>query len=282
MEYQRILLADYTLTGEGGTALTYMHKDGHTLAKLYMPGFGAEAARREFLVSRTVFEMGIPTPEPIRLVTDGQRYGAEYELIAHKRSFTRIISEEPGQLEPLSRLFARLSRSLHATGVPGDRLPDMRALVRAGFGRFGTLPPDVEALLQQALDAVPEARTCLHGDLHIGNIITDGQRNLWIDVGDFAYGVPEWDLAMLYYSSTHLTPERSQQIFHLDPPVMARHWDLFARAYWQIDSQEEMAARLRELRPYIALKLFYVVSKLSDGKAPLHEQVAAMIRSLLA
>ena len=36
---QTINLADYTQTGEGGTALTYTHKDGLSLAKLYKPGF---------------------------------------------------------------------------------------------------------------------------------------------------------------------------------------------------------------------------------------------------
>ena len=30
------------------------------------------------------------------------------------------------------------------------------------------------------LDQAPEADTCLHGDFHIGNIITDGKRTLWI------------------------------------------------------------------------------------------------------
>jgi len=268
VEYQRILLADYTLTGEGGTALTYMHKDGHTLAKLYMPGFGAEAARREFLVSRTVFEMGIPTPEPIRLVTDGQRYGAEYELIAHKRSFTRIISEEPGQLEPLSRLFARLSRSLHATGVPGDRLPDMRALVRAGFGRFGTLPPDVEALLQQALDAVPEARTCLHGDLHIGNIITDGERILWIDLGMFCYGVPEWDLGWTWTMCNRIDEKKADFILHLTPEMLNAHWNIFLPAYLGTNDKAAIGEYIKRILPFYAVKLPYMFDMVLQSRLP--------------
>ena len=39
--YKQIDLNDYVQTGEGGTALTYNHKDGKTLAKLFMPSVTA-------------------------------------------------------------------------------------------------------------------------------------------------------------------------------------------------------------------------------------------------
>ena len=53
--YEKINLDDYFQTGEGGTALTYNHKDGKTLAKLFMPGMGAEQAEREFKVNHVVY-----------------------------------------------------------------------------------------------------------------------------------------------------------------------------------------------------------------------------------
>ena len=52
MDYEVINLEEYVQTGEGGTALSYNHKDGKTLAKLFTPGMGAETAEREFLVNR--------------------------------------------------------------------------------------------------------------------------------------------------------------------------------------------------------------------------------------
>ena len=67
--YIQIDLNDYVQTGEGGTALTYNHKDGKTLAKLFLAGIAAENAIREFRTSRVVYESGLPTPEPIRLIT---------------------------------------------------------------------------------------------------------------------------------------------------------------------------------------------------------------------
>ena len=197
-DIQRINLEDYFQTGEGGTALTYNHKNGKTLAKLFMPGFAAETAIREFGVNQVVYESGLPTPKPIRLITDGTRVGAEYELVPNKRSFTRIISQEPDQLVPLSQRFAKLARRIHETPADTQRLPNLNELVRRGIERFEKLPDRFKQRFFRFLDTVPVQTTCLHGDLHIGNIITDGERDLWIDVGDFAYGVPEWDLCMMY------------------------------------------------------------------------------------
>ena len=107
-KYEHINLEDYFQSGEGGTALTYGHKHGKTLAKLFTPGMGAESAEREFLVSKTVYEMGIPTPEPIRLVTDGTRFGAEYELIQDKRS-----AAAPGKDTDTAAIFRRENALYH-------------------------------------------------------------------------------------------------------------------------------------------------------------------------
>ncbi len=281
MDYQLINLNDYFQTGEGGTALTYNNKNGRTLAKLFTPGYGAESAEREFRVNQVVYAMGIPTPEPVRLVTDGTRYGAEYELIPNKRSFTRIISQEPEQLEPLSIRFARLARELHQKPADTGRLPDMRELVRYHISRFEGLPQDLKDRLLARLDSIPASAVCLHGDLHIGNIITDGTRDLWIDVGDFAYGCPEWDLGMMYYADHFMSEERAQSIFHVGMDTLKKHWALFAREYWSGEPAAEIAAHEKTLYPFIALKITFLVSKLHDGKGSVSEPLLNMINAYL-
>ena len=281
MEYQKINLDNYVQTGEGGTALTYSNKDGRTLAKLFSPGYAVQSAEREFLVNQVVYRLGIPTPEPLRLVTDGERYGAEYELIPEKRSFTRIISEEPEQLEPLSIRFARLARELHQTPADTAILPDMRELVRYHISRFEGLPQDLKDRLLARLDSIPASAVCLHGDLHIGNIITDGTRDLWIDVGDFAYGCPEWDLGMMYYADHFMSEERAQSIFHVGMDTLKKHWALFAREYWSGEPAAEIAAHEKTLYPFIALKITFLVSKLHDGKGSVSEPLLNMINAYL-
>ena len=279
--YETIDLNDYVQTGEGGTALTYNHKDGKTLAKLFMPSVTADNAIREFSINQVVYELGLPTPKPIRLITDGTRYGAEYELIQPKRSFTRIISQEPDQLVPLSERFAVLAKQIHQTPADTKRLPDMKELVMPWIDKISNLPDDLRARINRFMNTIPSTPTCLHGDLHIGNIITDGQRDLWIDVGDFAYGVPEWDLGMMYYAANFLSAERADNIFHLDNDTLKAHWTAFAKAYYGTDSQEVLNAEVQKLQPFIFIKMTFFVSKLCDGKRPLSELIIQYLNKAL-
>ena len=216
-DYKRIDLNDYVQTGEGGTSLTYSHKDGHTLAKLYKPGFEADKEREEFLTARTVFELGIPTPEPYRLVTDGERNGAEYELIKGKRSFARIISQEPERLEEITLTFASMAKELHATKANTARLESRKEQLRRFYREKDLVPEEYKQKALRFIDQVPDATTCVHGDMQVGNIITDGKRTLWIDVGEFAYGVPEWDLSILFVMSNLMPSDRVEELFQSEP-----------------------------------------------------------------
>ena len=280
-DIQRINLEDYVQTGEGGTALTYNHKNGKTLAKLYSPGWAADTASREFRINQVVYEIGLPTPEPIRLITDGTRFDAEYELISPKRSFARIISQEPDQLVPLSERFARLARQIHEKPADTQRLPDMKEVVRAGIDNFENLPAAFKERFHRFLDLVPSAPTCLHGDLHIGNIITDGQRDLWIDVGDFAFGVPHWDLCLMYYSANLMTPERIENLFHVDQATMRAHWNAFAPVYYGTQDKDAIAAEVRKLYPFMATKIAFTISKIRGGKGTISEPMLQMFDKFL-
>ena len=164
-----------------------------------------------------------------------------------------------------------LAKQIHQTLADTNRLPDMRELVSGRIAKISNLSDNLKARIDRFLDTVPSTPTCLHGDLHIGNIITDGQRDLWIDVGDFAYGVPEWDLGMMYYSANFLSAERADNIFHLDTDTLKAHWAAFAKTYYGTDSQDVLDAEIQKLQPFIFVKMAYFVSKLCDGKRPLHE-----------
>ena len=258
MEYELINLNDYTRTGEGGTAVSYTHKTRLTMVKLYNPGFEADRAREEFLTARTVFDLGIPTPEPYRLVTDGERYGAEYELVPGKRSFTRIISQEPERLKEISIAFAREARKIHTTPADTSRVRSYKQALIRFYQEKKLVPEEYKCRALAFLETVPDTPTCVHGDLHIGNIITDGEKTLWIDVGEFGYGVPEWDLGVLWTMCNNMDPARAENLFHVKPETLKAHWDIFISAYLGTEDAERIAAVTRRILPFYAVKVPYV------------------------
>lgn len=279
--YERINLADYDLRGEGSTAQTYYSKDGQRLAKLFYNQLGADSATREFHIAQAVHHMGIDTPCPVRLITDGERIGTEFKMFAlvGKRSFARIVSEEPDLVEPISREFAQRARKLHQTPADTTILPSMKSLVKNWIDRCQQIPSDILDQLIKTLDETPDQTTCLHGDLHMGNIITDGEQRMWIDVGDFAYGVPEWDNCILYYMGNFISEERCQHLFHFSSDIMHHHWQYFVNEYYGLKTPQEFHDLEQSMRRIAAAKLFYIETKNNNG-APVSEHLANTIRKL--
>ena len=280
-KYQQINLEDYIQSGEGGQAITYTRKDGSAMAKMFQYGLGSETVEREFRISRAVYEAGIPCPEPIRLVTDGKCFGAEYEVIENKRSYTRIISEEPEQLEPLTLKFARLGKKLHATPADTDAFPDIKDVIRPWIEKSTCISDPLRAQLLSTLDTIPSPKTCLHGDFHIGNIITNGEKDYWIDLGDFSYGAPEWDLSMNLYLAYYIPSEYMDQLFHLDSETFRKHWNLLLKSYCGIQAPEEQRVFEKKLLKFTALKYAYNVCKRHNGQGEPNPRTEDVARAFL-
>ena len=225
--------------------------------------------------------MGVPTPEPIRLVTDGQRNGAEYEFIPGKRSFARILSEQPEREEEIARAFAQAGRALHSTHADTSRLPSVKDILRSFYAEHAeVVTPEYRQRALAFIDKAPEGDTCLHGDFHIGNIITDGKRTLWIDVGQFNYGVPEWDLGWFWTISHNLGEERAHSLLHMSQSALISFWNAFLPAYLgTTDAGTLEAYTLRSLSFYAARVPYMFYLNHSHSRIP-EQGLQALLRLL--
>lgn len=266
--YKTIDINEWTQVGEGGTAQVYIDKSGSRLAKLYNASFEAERAKEEFFTARMVFELGIPTPEPYCLITDGVRRGAEYEFIRNKRSFTRVIAEEPHRLQEISLTFANMAKALHATKADTARLHSYKQNVVKFYQEKNMVPEDYKHKVMRFLETVPDSPFCLHGDLHIGNIITDGKRNLWIDVGEFAYGAPGWDLCLNWNMTHNMDAKRTDYLFHLTPDTMLAHWNIFFPAYLGTTAPDRINDATRHILCFSAAKIPFVYNMVHGTSLP--------------
>lgn len=265
---KKIDINEWTQVGEGGTAQAYTDKSGTRLAKLYNVSFEAERAKEEFFTARTIFELGIPTPEPYCLITDGVRTGAEYELIKNKRSFTRIIADDPKRLKEITLTFAEMAKALHATKADTSRLHSYKQRVMQFYEEKKMVPEDYKQKAMRFLETVPDSPFCLHGDLHIGNIITDGERNLWIDVGEFAYGAPEWDLCLMWNITHNMDAKRTDYLFHLTKEAMLEHWNIFLPAYLGTSDPERISEATQRILCFSATKVPYVYNMVYSKSLP--------------
>ena len=245
-------LSEYEESGAGYTAISYNHKDGKRMIKLYNPFILKEVPESELRIARAVFDMGIPSPKPLRMVTDGTKLGTEFQRITPKKSFARAMSDDPSLIEHLSREFARESRKLHSIPCRTDLFGSAKDFYQSALLRTKEFSDEEKAKISAFISSIPDAKTCLHGDCHIGNILISNGEYYWIDLSDFRWGAPEFDLSMMYLS-TVIPEEMCQGMYHLTHSQCCVVWDYFCQEYF--GGKRSRKSIEEEVLPYAALNM---------------------------
>ena len=252
-------LNDYVRTGEGANGASYNHKtDPNIMLKLYFRNF--EAAEKELVLAQKVYAMGIPTPEPGDLVTDGKQTGIRFRRIEGKKSYSRACGDNPEKTEEYAQEFARLCKQLHATHVDTTQFENVKDRFYAMLDANPDFTPEQKEKIRAFIATAPDADTALHGDLQFGNGIfveKDGERKQYfIDLGDFSYGYYMFDLGMVYLCCCLNNEEWTQEVNHMSNATARRFWDAFAREYFGPEADLEQVEK--EVRVYAGIKTLMV------------------------
>ncbi len=231
----QIDLNDYIRTGEGANGASYNHKsDPNIMLKLYFRNF--DAAALELELAQKVYALGIPSPEPGDLVTDGKQVGIRFRRLEGKRSYSRACGDEPERTEEYAREFARLCIKLHSIHVPTDQFESVKDRLYHMLAANPDFTPDQKQKIRSFIAAAPEADTAIHGDLQFSNGIfteKDGVRTpYFIDLGDFCYGYPMFDLGMVYLCCCLNNEAWTMEQYHMSNATARRFWDAFAAGYF--------------------------------------------------
>lgn len=250
-------LNDYEQTGEGYTALSYTHRNKKTMIKLYEDFIPQDVSLRELHTSWDLQEMGLNIPRAHRFVTDGKRYGVEFDCITPKKSFARAISDNPEKLEFYAEEFAKECKKLHSTYCTARNVRPIKEFFHSAVNNTTILNGDEKKKVHEFINNTPDALTCCHGDLHIGNIITNGERNYWIDLGDFSYGHHYFDIGMFYFICFANPEEFTQTQYHISNQQMRQVWKYFVKYYFGAETEEEQMKIKNTIKPYSALFLLF-------------------------
>ena len=276
LEAIRIDLADYEYAGEGANGVSYNHRyDPDVMLKLYRPGMVLQPLD-EMRIARKVFETGIPTPEPGDYVTDGTRFGVRFRRIRNKVSYARAVGDHPENVVRYAEEFAGMCRKLHATHVDTaafECVKDRYARQLAENPFFTSLEKD---RLLRFIQEAPDTDTAIHGDLQYGNAIFAGDERFFIDLGDFCYGYPLFDIGMVYCTAFLSEPDFVRDAFHMEPALSVRFWKAFAPAYFGTDRPlRDIEA---EVRPFAGLKTIIVERDMGRPMPTLREALKPILQ----
>ena len=271
-----ISLDDYVLTGGGFNGESYDHKtDQGVMLKLYFPG-KIQQPLDEMLLARKVYDLGILTPEPgDYVVTEDGRYGIRFRRIAGKVSYARATGDHPEKVGQYAAEFAQMCLQLHSTHVDTHEFENVkdRYLRLLAENPFFTVAEKDK--LARFISDVPDTDTAIHGDLQFGNAIFVGDRRYFIDLGDFCYGDPKFDLGMLYLCCKLDNGPFLEETFHMTRETALRFWEAFVPAYFGPDCP--IADVEEEIRPFAGLKTLIIER---DSHCPKPEFRAALARIL--
>jgi len=126
---------------------------------------------------------------------------------------------------------------------------------------------------------IPDATTCVHFDLHGGNVMVCQGKPVVIDMGDFSRGSPLFDLGLLetIYSPVVGICER---VTKLPNAIGARFLELFHNHYFAGLPAAEREHFERDRAFYASLRLFHSIPLL-DAIPDFQAQLIQIVRERL-
>lgn len=234
-------LKDYVKSGAGANGDSYFSlSDENEMLKLYNPDYPTGPIFDELEVAEKVYREGIPSPKPGVLVTDGKRIGIQFRRIRGKRSFSRMLADEPDRVAEFAGEFARCCKELHSHVCRQEVFPDAKQQFLSLLTSVNQ-PADIKKKMAGFIRSVPDCDTALHGDMHIGNLIstlpagapiTEPHEVFFIDLGYFSQGFPLFDLGMTRAICLSSDEEFRQHDFHVDGKLTAVFWEHFVNEYF--------------------------------------------------
>lgn len=270
-------ISDWTLSGGGMEGESYFSASHPGLImKVYLNDRPMSFLEKEFRQIQELRKLGISVPECYEILEYNGHPAIINQRIKPKKSFARLSGERPDLIPELAQRMANMIKDLHSksvsAGVFSGTLDKFRQMLESNT----VLDSSAKARVAQAMDAIAgeERMTLLHGDFHFGNIITDGARDYFIDMGDVSYGNPNHDLAMFYITTHYGCNHSFAFLYHMSWQQSMDFWNEFKRCYYGFDIPD--AEVFEQLRNYmyarsvwfkhdeIQAKLYSILQRKSD------------------
>jgi uncharacterized protein (TIGR02172 family) len=180
------------LVGRGLTSEVFEYGP-HRVVKIFFDSRPRQKVESEFLITRAIHAMGVPTPEPFDLIQLEGRNAIVFERIDGISMF-QIVQRKPWKLFWAAHELARLHTEIHAHTAPPE-FPTQREQIERRLAAAKDVREADKIAARISVEKLRGSDALCHGDLHPGNILYTAKGPIMIDWSAAAGGNPIGDVA---------------------------------------------------------------------------------------
>lgn len=238
--YRRISVDGCEFLAKGANGAVYRYDD-ETIVKTYFSKDALPEIQQERENARRAFVLGVNTAIPYGIVRVGEGYGTVTELL-NATSVTKIIINDPDNLELPAKYYIDMLRSVHAIDTNAGEFPDMKDIAIDWAEFIAPYLSEAQAVkLRSLIMAIPRRNTLLHGDYHTSNIMVQNGEPLLIDMDTLCVGHPIFELGSMFNAFvgySELKPQTSIDFFGYSFEVACRFWEISLKMYLGTDDED--------------------------------------------
>lgn len=242
--FRKISIEGKEIIGRGGNGVVY-RLDEETIVKVYKPEYSLKKIEKEREYAKTAFVSGVPSVIAFDTVQVGDSYGVVFEAM-NSNTLSHAIKNDPEHMDEYVKKYVDFVKTIHTTEITGEEITPLKTMLKNRVTSKDMLlyceQSDVDALLE-ILDAMPDTKTVVHGDLHPGNIMIHNGELMLIDMGEATRGVPIYDIASIYrdlLSGPKTQPDISRVTVGMEPEMCMDVGNRFMKVYSGAQDEQQL------------------------------------------
>lgn len=239
---RQISLDSCQMIGKGGMGTVY-RLDEETIVKMFSAEVPLEVIERERQLAQTSFICGVPTAISYDVVVADGCYGLVFEMI-RADTLTNAINKNPDKFDEYMEKYVALLKEMHEAKDNKNVMQDMKDIYSGYIDNLSSDLTEEEIMkLREVLDAIPDSKGVVHGDLHSRNIMLQDDELVVIDMAEVTHGSELFDLFALFRDyalmAKRVQPEMYQSILGVDIPTGLRIWDSLIKGYFKAYTEKQ-------------------------------------------
>ena len=227
-------ISNAVVVGEGYFSTVY-RIDKDTIIKVFNRTSDPDQIERELTRAKQAFVLGIPTAISFDIVAVNEKLGVRFEMLDCK-SLRDCLRDDTEHYNELIKRYALLIKKINTTVCESKDVPSIN---KAYLDKLNLIKPYFDEKefnkLYQMIINIKDAKTFVHGDCHMKNIMVQGDELLLIDMDTLSVGNPIFELAQLYASFVAFEeedPGNTIKFFGLDSKFVRRIFDDLMNLYF--------------------------------------------------